>query len=109
MHGQLNFMHHGVVIGILFNLMVSKKLAPEWAKLATALKGEVKVAKSDASGEGFKNKEKYKIEGYPTIKFFGAGEKVDGDFESYDGAREYTALLNYAKETNRRLKPLFFE
>lgn len=87
----------------------SKKLAPEWAKLATALKGEVKVAKIDASGEGSKVKGKYKVEGFPTIRFFGAGEKVDGDFESFDGSRDFTTLLNYAKETNRKLKPLFFE
>jgi protein disulfide-isomerase A6 len=109
MLGLLNFMHLGVDIGIFINFIFSKKLAPEWAKLATALKGEVKVAKIDASGENFKHKDKYKVEGYPTIRFFGAGEKVDGDFESYDGAREYSALLNYAKETYRRLKPLFFE
>ena len=87
----------------------SKKLAPEWAKLATSLKGEVKVAKIDASVEGSKAKAKYKVEGFPTIRFFGAGEKVDGDYESFDGARDYNTLLTYARETNRRLKPLFFE
>ncbi|CAD8077716.1 unnamed protein product [Paramecium primaurelia] len=86
-----------------------KKLAPEWAKLATSLKGEIKVAKIDASVEGSKSKTKYKVEGFPTIRFFGAGEKVDGDYESFDGARDYNTLLNYARETNRKLKPLFFE
>lgn len=93
----------------LLNLIWSKKLAPEWAKLATELKGEIKVAKIDASTENNKSKGKYKVEGFPTIRFFGAGDKVDGDFESFDGARDYATLLNYARETNKRLKPLFFE
>ena len=110
MLGLLSFMLLGVVIGIKskYNYF-SKKLAPEWAKLATSLKGEIKVAKIDASVEGSKSKTKYKVEGFPTIRFFGAGEKVDGDYESFDGARDYNTLLNYARETNRKLKPLFFE
>jgi len=51
-----------------------KSLAPEYALLATDLKGEVKVGKVDAT----ENKEvssKYGVQGYPTIKFFPAGKK----------------------------------
>ena len=68
-------------------------MAPEWAKVATALKGEIKVAKVDASVEGAKSKEKYKVNGFPSIRFFGAGDKIDGDFENFDGARDYEALV----------------
>lgn len=81
-----------LVIQILY-LFFSKKLAPEWAKVATALKGEIKVAKVDASVEGAKSKEKYKVNGFPSIRFFGSGDKIDGDFENFDGARDYEALV----------------
>ena len=86
----------------------SKKLTPEWAKVATELKGEIKVAKMDASGE-FKQKDKYKIKGFPTIHFFGGGDKVDGDFETFDGARDFQAIVDWSRETNKKLKPLHFE
>ena len=49
----------------------SKKLAPEWAKLATKLKGEVNIAKVDATTET-DLASRFKVEGFPSIKYFGA-------------------------------------
>lgn len=63
-----------------------QKLAPEWAALATTLKGEVKVAKVDAT----QNQElarRFGVQGYPTIKFFPSGAKDDGSAIDYDGPR----------------------
>lgn len=63
-----------------------KSLAPEWAALATNLKGEVKVAKVDAT----ENKElaaRFGVQGYPTIKFFPVGSKDDSSAVDYNGAR----------------------
>lgn len=85
-----------------------KKLAPEWAKLATTLKGEINVAKIDAS-EQTKYKDTYNVKGFPTLVFFGAGDKIEGDATPFDGAREYESLLTWARETNKKLKPMFFE
>ena len=85
-----------------------KKLAPEWAKLGTMLKGEVKVAKIDSS-KNTKSHEKYKVKGYPSIKFFPAGEKLDGEFEDYDGAREANSMVTWAREAKKKFRPLYFQ
>jgi protein disulfide-isomerase A6 len=50
-------------------------LAPEFTKLAKLLDGEVMVAKIDSS-KNTKAHERYKVKGYPSIKFFPAGEKL---------------------------------
>ena len=68
-----------------------KSLAPEWAELATNLKGEVKVAKVDAT----ENKEaagRFVVKGYHTIKFFPGGKKDDGSAIDYDGQRTAQAM-----------------
>jgi protein disulfide-isomerase A6 len=85
-----------------------KKLAPEWVKLANEVKGEVKVAKIDSS-KNTKMHEKYKVKGYPSIKYFPAGEKLDGEFEDYDGGRDASAMISWAKEAKKKFRPLFFE
>ena len=85
-----------------------KKLAPEWAKLATLLKGEVKVAKIDSS-KNTKSHEKYKVKGYPSIKYFPAGEKLDGEFEDFDGGRDASAMAAWAREAKKKFRPLYFE
>lgn len=85
-----------------------KKLVPEWAKLAKLLDGEIKVAKIDSS-KHTKSHEKYKVKGYPSIKFFPAGEKLAGEWEDYDGSREAASMASWAREAKRRLRPLYFE
>lgn len=54
----------------------SKKLAPEWARLATKVKDTVKIGKVDATVET-KLAERFKVEGFPSIKYFPAGSKGD--------------------------------
>jgi protein disulfide-isomerase A6 len=51
-----------------------KNLAPEWEKLATDLKGSIKVGALDATVHG-DIANKYGVRGYPTLKFFAPGDK----------------------------------
>lgn len=72
-------------------------MAPEWAALATTLKGEVKVAKVDAT----QNQElarRFGVQGYPTIKFFPSGAKDDGSAMDYDGPRNEAGMADWARE-----------
>ena len=48
-----------------------KNLAPEWEKLATQLKGKVKVGKVDATVES-SLKERFNVNGFPTLKLLKA-------------------------------------
>ena len=69
-----------------------KKLAPEWEKAASEVKGQAVLAKVDATVET-KMAEKYEIQGYPTIKVFREGQLV-GD---YSGGRTAEAIVSYVK------------
>ena len=71
-----------------------KNLKPDWAKAATLLKGQVKVAKVDATVET-RLGSKYGIQGYPTIKIFPAGEKT-GRVEDYNGPRDAESITRIA-------------
>lgn len=84
------------------------KLEPDWIKLGKLLEGEVKVAKID-SEKNKKAHEKFKVKGYPSIKFFPAGEKLDGEWEEYDGSREANSMASWARETNRKFRPIMLE
>jgi protein disulfide-isomerase A1 len=72
-----------------------KKLTPDWEKAATALKGEVPVAKVDATVEEAVAQE-FGVRGYPTIKFFSNGVAKD-----YQGARSAEALVSFARKQVR--------
>jgi len=37
------------------------------------------------------------VQGYPTIKFFPAGPKTDASAVDYSGARDKSAMTNWAK------------
>jgi protein disulfide isomerase len=69
-----------------------KKLAPEWEKAASEVKGQAVLAKVDATVET-KMAEKYEIQGYPTIKVFREGQ-LAGD---YSGGRTAEAIVSYVK------------
>jgi len=73
-----------------------KKLKPEWAKAATALKAsspDVLIAKVDATVEGDLGK-KYGVQGYPTIKWF-----VDGEFVAdYSAGREADDIVKWVQK-----------
>lgn len=49
-----------------------KTLAPRWKKLATAMKGKVKLGKVDAD-EHKSIADRYKASSYPTLQVFGRG------------------------------------
>jgi protein disulfide-isomerase A6 len=73
-----------------------KSLAPVWEKVATSFAGEsnVVVAKIDAD----KWKEiggRYKVTGFPTIKFFPRGNKAG---EAYEGGRDGQALVDFLNQ-----------
>eukprot|EP01097_Dermamoeba_algensis_P003150 TRINITY_DN2260_c0_g1_i4.p1 TRINITY_DN2260_c0_g1~~TRINITY_DN2260_c0_g1_i4.p1 ORF type:complete len:677 (-),score=159.13 TRINITY_DN2260_c0_g1_i4:86-2116(-) len=72
-----------------------KALAPEYEKLATALKTtNFPVAKVDCTATGNKEAcEKQEVKGYPTIKFFRRGVPLD-----YQGAREADSMELYIKK-----------
>eukprot|EP00759_Apiculatamorpha_spiralis_P035280 PhF_6_TR36156/c1_g1_i2/m.52581/K09580/PDIA1, P4HB; protein disulfide-isomerase A1 len=73
-----------------------KKLAPEWEKAATALKGQVTLVKVDATVES-ELAGGYGIRGYPTIKVFRDGQVTD-----YEGGRTADAIVQFAR---KRLSP----
>jgi len=71
-----------------------KKLAPEWASAATTLKGKVKLGAVDATQFG-DLAGRYGVSGYPTIKYFPAGAKLDA--EEYDGGRTASDIVAWAE------------
>lgn len=71
-----------------------KKLAPEWASAATSLKGKVKLGAVDATQFG-ELAGRYGVKGYPTIKYFPAGAKLDA--EEYDGGRTASDIVAWAE------------
>jgi len=72
-----------------------KNLAPEWKKAAARLDGLAKFGAVDATVEKALAA-KYEIHGYPTIKYFPLGEKMDGI--AYTGGRTADDLINFAAE-----------
>jgi len=74
-----------------------QRLAPEWAALATSLKGEVKVAKIDAT-ESKGLGARFGVQGYPTIKFFPSGPKDDSSVVDYDGPRSESGMADWLRE-----------
>jgi len=70
-----------------------KNLAPEWARAATDLKGKVKLGALDATVHQ-QIAGRYQIRGYPTIKFFGPGEKQNPS--DYDGGRTASDIVTWA-------------
>lgn len=69
-----------------------QSLAPEWKKAAKALKGVVKVAAVDADAHGQLG-QRYGVQGFPTIKIFGANKNKP---EDYQGGRTANAIVDTA-------------
>ncbi|GLJ52349.1 hypothetical protein SUGI_1113630 [Cryptomeria japonica] len=74
-------------------------LAPEYAAAATDLKGEVALAKVDATEEN-DLAEKYSVQGFPTIYFF-----VDGVHKPYPSERTKEGIVSWIK---RKTGPAVF-
>ncbi|CAD8134718.1 unnamed protein product [Paramecium pentaurelia] len=80
-----------------------KKLEPEWNKVGSELKGKVKVAKIDATANT-QLASRFGVSGYPTLKFFPAGFSNDSDAIPYDGARDSSAMIEFALEQSNKSK-----
>lgn len=74
-----------------------KTLRPEWAKLATKLKGIAKVAKIDASVHR-KFDSVYGLKGYPHVVMIPAGPKDQKIYYNHEGARTTDSLYDWAIE-----------
>lgn len=72
-----------------------QRLAPEWAKAASELKGKVKVGALDATVHTV-IASRYQVQGYPTIKVFAAGIKDTSSVEDYQGGRTASDIVQYA-------------
>jgi len=60
------------------------------------LKGEVKVAKVDAT-QSQELASRFGVKGYPTIKFFSPGQKDDSSVVDYEGGRSESAMAEWAR------------
>lgn len=69
-----------------------KNLSPEWKKAATNLLGSVKLGAVDAT-EHRKWSDKFKVQGFPTIKFIPPGGIENP--EDYNGGRTADAITEY--------------
>ena len=70
-----------------------KSLAPEWKKAANSMKGKVKYGAVDATvHQGLA--QRYGVQGYPTIKFFGS-DKTNP--EDYSGGRSSSDLVAFSE------------
>lgn len=76
-----------------------KQLTPEYEKAAAALKGVVKLVAVDATAHE-SLAQKYQIQGFPTIKVFGADKRSPVD---YQGARTADALISQAMKSANQL------
>ncbi|KAJ1531916.1 hypothetical protein ONE63_000558 [Megalurothrips usitatus] len=74
-----------------------KNLAPHWAAAATELKGKVKLGALDATVHQVMAS-RYRIEGYPSIKFFAAGKKDSDSVQDYNGGRVTKDIVEWAME-----------
>lgn len=74
-----------------------QRLAPEWAKAASELKGKVKLGALDATVHPSVASD-YDVKGYPTIKFFPAGKKRSSDAENYEGGRTASDIVAWATD-----------
>jgi len=68
-----------------------KSLAPEWSKAATALDGFVRMGAVDMDQHSSVGGP-YNIQGFPTIKYFGANKSSPSD---YNNARTAQALVDF--------------
>ena len=83
-----------------------QKLEPEWKEAANKLKGEVKLAKVDAT-QHTRIGQQFGINGYPTIKLFPSGKKSYSNTEDYSGSRDASSIVSWAQEKKTQYKPVF--
>jgi len=76
-----------------------KNLIPEWEKLAAATEGIIKVGAVDMTTDQAAGSA-YGIQGFPTLKFFGANKNSPTD---YNGGRTASELLNFAFDNAKKV------
>ncbi|OII74970.1 protein disulfide isomerase-related protein [Cryptosporidium ubiquitum] len=72
-----------------------KSLAPDWEELGSMADGRVKIAKLDATQHTMMA-HRYKIQGFPTLLMFPAGEKKEITPVHYNGPRTANDLFEFA-------------
>jgi len=80
-----------------------KNLEPQWNKAASDLKGEVKLAKVDAT-QNPSLAGRFSVNSYPQIKLFPSGPKSDNLIEDYSGARDAGSITSWALEKKAQFK-----
>lgn len=85
-----------------------KNLKPVFEEASRRLEKEgiknVKFGALDAS-EYQSYASKFNIRGYPTLKFFPAGQKSETDAQEFDGDRSAGGLVSWAKQKSSEIKP----
>lgn len=74
-----------------------KNLEPHWKEAASQLKGKIKLGALDATVNTV-IANRFNIRGYPTIKYFGPGEKSIDDAVDYDGGRTSGDIVQWAEQ-----------
>ena len=78
-----------------------KNLIPEYKKVASAVKGVAKVGAVDGTNAQ-DLMQKYSVQGFPTLKFFGANKRSPKD---YEGQRTSDAMISeVVKQVGRMVK-----
>ena len=72
-----------------------KNLEPQWKRAATDLKGKVNLGAVDATVHQ-SIAQRYGVQGYPTIKFFSAGDKSNP--QDYQGGRTASDIVAFGEE-----------
>lgn len=80
-----------------------KNLVPEYKKVASAVKGVAKIGAVDGTSPGAEDlMKKYSVQGFPTLKFFGANKRSPKD---YEGQRTSDAMISeVVKQVGRMVK-----
>jgi len=85
-----------------------KNLKPVFEEASRAIRKEgiknVKLGAIDAS-EYQTYAQKYGIKGFPTLKYFPAGQKTENDAKDYDNDRSAKGILQWAKSRSAEVKP----
>lgn len=71
-----------------------QRLKPDWERAATELKGKAKICSLDATVHT-NIASRFNVQGYPTIKFFAAGDKDFNSAEDYDGGRTTSDIVAF--------------
>lgn len=67
----------------------SRQLLPDWARLATKMRKDLKFGKVDGT-ENAELAERFDVTDYPAIKYFSKGPKEDSDVLTHEGAKAFT-------------------